>query len=95
MPRVTSKKGIKNCLKIYSFVNVLFSIWEERLPIIVAGIKLINAKIIPLPRYTLKAFQEKGMNFMDLSVSKGNNTGAHGFLISNFTFFNSTYSVVK
>lgn len=61
---------------------ILFGISDNLIPIGLKDVKtdlekvteLINAKIVPLPRYTLKAFQEKGMNFMDLSVSKGNNT---------------------
>lgn len=81
---------------------ILFGISDDLIPIGLKDVKtdlervteLINAKIIPLPRYTLKAFQEKGMNFMDLSVSKGNNT-SFDELVSKYKYADVSFTLLN
>ena len=81
---------------------ILFGISDNLIPIGLKDVKtdlekvteLINAKIIPLPRYTLKAFQEKGMNFMDLSVSKGKNT-SFDELVSKYKYADVSFTLLN
>ena len=81
---------------------ILFGISDDLIPIGLKDVKtdlekvteLINAKIVPLPRYTLKAFQEKGMNFMDLSVSKGNNT-SFDELVSKYKYGDVSFTLLN
>lgn len=81
---------------------ILFGISDDLIPIGLKDVKtdlervteLINAKIVPLPRYTLKAFQEKGMNFMDLSVSKGNNT-SFDELVSKYKYADVSFTLLN
>lgn len=92
---------------VSAFVNtkggiILFGISDDLIPIGLKDVKidlekvteLINAKIVPLPRYTLKAFQEKGMNFMDLSVSKGKNT-SFDELVSKYNYADVSFTLLN